>query len=350
MRILVDGRSLGGGSRMPVAAAGLALRGHEVHWLGPAGAVPAGVTLPVVRGLLGLPGRQAEVVVGGGGAAFPAALAGWLAGARVMVLDLSTARLDRWRWLDRWAWDSIYAAGLVDDAEAPMLSLDTRGLERERIGLWPAVAPAGAPDPAHPDSEVLERACERALARERSRIPRPAVFLDRDGTLIRETGYLADPDAVELLPGAARALRDLAAAGYPLVVVSNQSGIARGLFSEARVHATMARLRAQLRARGVELTAIYFCPHHPEQGCPCRKPRPGLLERAADDLGLLLERSVMIGDKRIDAVAGREAGGRGVLVRTGYGREEERAGGGAPVADRVCEDLPGAAEWLLESG
>jgi D-glycero-D-manno-heptose 1,7-bisphosphate phosphatase len=110
----------------------------------------------------------------------------------------------------------------------------------------------------------------------------------------------------------------------------------------------MARLRERLRAHGVELAAIYFCPHHPEAGCPCRKPRPGLLERAADDLDLALTRSVTIGDKRIAAATGRNAGGRGILVRTGYGRTEEGQGEGqGPPPDRVCEDLPAAAEWLL---
>ena len=346
MKVLAHGPSLGAGARMSMALAGLGLRGHEVAWLGPMGQASVG-DLPV-RSLREVVGLGSDLVVGGRGAPFATALAGRIAGASVMVLDLDRAALDRWSWLDRWAWGALYAAGLVDEAEAEQWVADPRGLARERIGLWPAGAPPEAPDPAHRDTEVLERACERALARHRGGAARPAVFLDRDGTLVRETGYLSDPEGLELLPGVASALRDLAAADLPLVLISNQSGVRRGLFREADVHAVMARLRRRLRERGVELTAIYFCPHRPEDGCPCRKPRTGLLSRAADDLHLDLRGSVMIGDKRIDAAAGRLAGGQGILLRTGYGRDEERAGDPAlPAPDHVSEDLAAAAAWWL---
>lgn len=317
---------------MVSALEGLALRGHDVVWPGAAGDRSA----------------AAEIVVGGVEAPMRTALSGWLAGAQVMLLDLHVAGLDRWRWLDRWAWHSLFSVGLIEEAESDRMAADPRGLAHERIGLWPGVAPAGAPDPAHPDVEVLERACERALARHRGGAARPGVFLDRDGTLVRETEYLRDPEAVELLPGVARALRNLVEAGVPLIVVSNQSGVGRGMFTAAEVHAVMARLRRELRIHGVEISAIYFCPHRPDEGCPCRKPRAGLLERAAEDLHLSLAGSVMIGDKRIDAAAGRIAGGRGVLVRTGYGREEElRTDAPGPPPDRVCDDLAAAVAWWL---
>jgi len=318
---------------MATALAGLGLRGHEVAWSGAAQDTGAG---------------GAEIVVGGGEAPTRAALTGRLAGARVMLLDLHVASLDRWGWLDRWAWDSLFSVALVEEQDAGSLAADPRGLARERIGLWPAGPPGATPDPAHPDVEVLERACERALARHRGGAARPAVFLDRDGTLVRETGYLSDPEALELLPGVGRALRNLVEAGVPLVVVSNQSGVGRGMFTSADVHAVMARLRHRLCAHGVELSAIYHCPHRPEEGCPCRKPRAGLLERAAEDLHLSLADSVMIGDKRIDAAAGRRVGGRGVLVRTGYGREEEeRTDAPGPPPDRVCDNLAAAVAWWL---
>ncbi len=333
MRLRVHGSSLRhSGARMANALAGLALRGHEVVWAGAAADRSA----------------RAEIVVGGVEAPMRTALSGWLGGAQVMVLELNLEGLDQWRWSDRWAWDSLFSVGLIEEAESDRMAADPRGLARERIGLWPDVAPAGASDAAHPDVEVLERSCERALARYQGGALRSGVFLDRDGTLVRETGYLSNPESVELLPGVARALRNLVEAGVPLVVVSNQSGVGRGMFTSADVHAVMARLRRELRIHGVEISAIYFCPHRPDEGCPCRKPRTGLLERAAEDLRLSLADSVMIGDKRIDAAAGRTAGGRGVLVRTGYGCEEElRSDVPGPPPDRVCDDLIAAVAWWL---
>jgi D-glycero-D-manno-heptose 1,7-bisphosphate phosphatase len=214
--------------------------------------------------------------------------------------------------------------------------------------LWSDDLPADGADPGHGDTEVLERACERALARQRSRAARPAVFLDRDGTLVREVGYLSDPDDLELLPGVPQALRDLQAAGLALVVISNQSGVGRGLFPLTRVHQAMARLRTRLRGEGIELDGIYFCPHRPEAGCACRKPGGLLLERAAEDLGLSLRASAMVGDKRLDVETGHRVGARGLLVRTGYGRDEERKEGTALEApDAVCDDLGAAAQWIL---
>jgi histidinol phosphatase-like enzyme len=121
------------------------------------------------------------------------------------------------------------------------------------------------------------------------------------------------------------------------------------LFTLERVYQAMARLRELLRPHDVELDAIYVCPHRPEENCPCRKPRTGLLERAAEDQWLTLTGSTMVGDKRIDAETGQNAGGHGVLVRTGYGRDEETADEGAATRppDAVCEDLAAAVRWVL---
>lgn len=333
---------------MPAAIGGLALRGHDVTWLGEGAPGVAAHAIRTAAGSADLRGVGADVVVGGGTGPARAAAAGWLAGAHVMVLDLTQESVTRWGPLERWAWQSLHSTGLLEETEAARFAAAPVGIDHERIGLWPAAPAAAAPDAAHPDTEVLERACERAIASHRGRAARPAVFLDRDGTLIRETGYLSDADALELLPGVPRALRNLAQAGYPLIVVSNQSGIGRGMFSASRAHAVMARMRERLREQGVELTSIRFCPHRPEEDCACRKPRSGLLELAAEDLHLSLRDSVMIGDKLIDVAAGQNAGGRGVLVRTGYGREEEaRIGAGVARPDRVCDDLPSAVEWLL---
>ena len=142
---------------------------------------------------------------------------------------------------------------------------------------------------------------------------RPAVFLDRDGTLVEDVGYPRDPEAVRLLDGAPEALAALRRAGFALVVVSNQSGIGRGLVTEEEAEAVHERFVRELRAHGVELDDARYCPHAPEDACACRKPEAGLLRDSARELGLDLERSFMVGDKPSDVEAGRAAGCRTVL-------------------------------------
>ncbi|MDY3552451.1 HAD family hydrolase [Gemmata sp. JC717] len=157
---------------------------------------------------------------------------------------------------------------------------------------------------------------------------RDAVFLDRDGTLIEEVHYLARPEQVKLIPGAADAVRRLNAAGVLVVVVTNQGGVARGYFPESRVTEVHEHLAALLAQQGARVDAFYYCPHHPTEGsdayrvvCDCRKPRPGMLLTAARDLDIELSRSWMIGDKPCDAGAGHAAGCRSLLVRTGHGAD-----------------------------
>jgi len=351
VKLLVDGGSLSPAGRMGLAASGLALRGHEVLWHGPGIGDGAGrAPRPAPAGIR-LARERADLVLGGGAHPARTALAGWLGGAHGMVLGLEGSVGRDWRALDRWAWSTLYSSGLVEESDAEAARTRLHGLGLDRLALWSSEPPPAVPDATHLDTEILERACERALARHRGRVSRPAVFADRDGTLVVERGYLSDPDDLELLPGVPQALRNLRAQGFALVLVSNQSGVGRGLFPLSRVYQAMARLRRLLRARGVELDAVYFCPHRPEAGCACRKPAPGLLERAAEDLVLDLSRSVMIGDKLIDVETGHRAGAGGVLVRSGYGRDEERrlAGEGVPrPPDRVCEDFAEAARWLIE--
>jgi D-glycero-D-manno-heptose 1,7-bisphosphate phosphatase len=145
---------------------------------------------------------------------------------------------------------------------------------------------------------------------------RAAVFLDRDGTIIHDDGYLADASRVRLLPGAADALRALAAE-RSLVVVSNQSGIARGLIRPAELAAVHARMVEVLAAEGITLAATYYCEHGPDDGCSCRKPLPGMLQTAAREHALDLSRSIMIGDKPSDVAAGVAAGCRASFLFTG---------------------------------
>lgn len=187
-------------------------------------------------------------------------------------------------------------------------------------------------------------------------VSRPAVFIDRDGTLTEEVGYVNHPSRLRLLPRSAEAIRRLNAAGVAAVVVTNQAGIARGYFSEDVLHAVNASLVSQLKDADAYLDGIYVCPHHPTEGqppfradCDCRKPRPGLLVRAAGELGLDLRASTMVGDKASDLVPARGLGARGVLVLTGYGRGEweYRRDHFAVSPDHVAGDLLDAVEWVL---
>ncbi|MBK8725326.1 MAG: HAD family hydrolase [Holophagaceae bacterium] len=178
---------------------------------------------------------------------------------------------------------------------------------------------------------------------------RPAVFLDRDGTLNEEVDYLHKADELVLIPGAAAAVARLNAKGIPVVVVTNQSGIGRGYYGMADFEQVMARMADLLHREGAHMDAVYVAPHH-EQGVgdfahpdhPDRKPNPGMLQRAAGEHGLDLARSWMVGDKDIDLAAGRAAGCRVALVRTGYGRSVDGS-----LADLVAEDLAGAVEGIL---
>jgi D-glycero-D-manno-heptose 1,7-bisphosphate phosphatase len=178
--------------------------------------------------------------------------------------------------------------------------------------------------------------------------PGSAVFLDRDGTLNLETGYLHDWADWRWFPGAPRALARLYGSGYRLVVVSNQSGLARGLYGTEAVNVLHRRVNEELALFGAVVEAFYYCPHHPKftGDCPCRKPKPGLLRRAEAELGLDCKHSWMIGDKISDILAGRAAGCRSVLVRTGYGREAEAD---APEGLTVVDDLPEAAEYIIRT-
>lgn len=177
---------------------------------------------------------------------------------------------------------------------------------------------------------------------------RRAAFLDRDGTIIREREYLADPDGVQLVDGAVDALRRLAAHGFALVVVTNQSGIARGLYTESDFRAVQSRLEMILAADGVVFDAVFHCPHHPDVTgpCDCRKPGLDMYRAAAALLDLDLAASLFIGDRIRDVIPALTAGGRGFLVRTGYGRQEEPD---VPAGVRVADDLAEVARIVTPS-
>ncbi len=174
-----------------------------------------------------------------------------------------------------------------------------------------------------------------------------AVFLDRDGTLIEDRRYAADPTAVRLLPGVPEALVALRGAGFRLVVITNQSGIARGLITHAQYAAVRDRLDALLRAAGASLDATYMCPHHPDATgeCECRKPAPGMFRRAARDLGIDLGRSYLVGDRWRDVAAANALGARGILVPAPGTPSEEIERARAELA--VAPTLGGAARRIL---
>jgi len=183
------------------------------------------------------------------------------------------------------------------------------------------------------------------------------VFIDRDGTLTEEVGYVNHPKRLRLLPRSAEAIRRLNVADVAAVVVTNQSGVARGYFSEDVLHAVNAELVAQLKQAEAHLDGVYVCPHHPTEGappfrrrCDCRKPRPGLLRRAATELGLDLASSAVVGDKPSDMAVARAVGARSVLVLTGYGLGEwvHRRDRFPIVPDHVAEDLLDAVNWILD--
>jgi len=178
-----------------------------------------------------------------------------------------------------------------------------------------------------------------------------AVFLDRDGTLIVERGYITVPEGVELMPGAAAAVTRLREAGWKVFVVTNQGAVAKGLITEEELGLIHFRMVALLAEAGAEIDGVYYCPHHPDGDqlqysveCDCRKPRPGMLERASSEHDVDLARSVMIGDTLRDLEAGRAAGAKAVLVLTGKGAATAELDHGA---DHVAPDLAGAVRWLL---
>ena len=173
-----------------------------------------------------------------------------------------------------------------------------------------------------------------------------AVFLDRDGTLNTEVGYVTRPEMLELIPGAAEAVAELCRAGWQVFVFTNQAGIGRGLYTEIDLAMIHAKLIAEIEAAGGTISGIYFCPHAPDAGCNCRKPLPGLLRLAAQEHTLDLTECVVIGDSLRDIEAGHAAGCRTILVLTGHTTEELAAA--FPVAPTlICPNLPAAVSQLI---
>jgi D-glycero-D-manno-heptose 1,7-bisphosphate phosphatase len=184
----------------------------------------------------------------------------------------------------------------------------------------------------------------------------PAVFLDRDGTIIDEVGYLDRPDRVTLYPFSIAAIRALNRAGFRTVLVTNQSGIARGFFNEAMVATVHAHLAGLLAEGGAYLDAYYYCPHHPDGhvapyagACDCRKPGRGLVDRAMREFGVDPARSFAIGDRWVDVQLAEHVGAKGILVRTGYGTIEETRRPRPVAPHAIVNNLVEAVGWVLST-
>ena len=187
---------------------------------------------------------------------------------------------------------------------------------------------------------------------------RPAVFLDRDGTMIHDVGYLSRHEEIEWFPWTMDAIRLLNRAGYLVCVVTNQGGIALGLFDGSFVDEVHAAMAATLQGSGAAVDGWFYCPHHPravteelKTPCPCRKPGRGMIDAACAKFDIDLSRSWVIGDRDIDVLMAQGVGAQGILVRTGYGERAARlVGAGLPEGTMVASDLMEAVSMVLAEG
>jgi len=178
------------------------------------------------------------------------------------------------------------------------------------------------------------------------------VFLDRDGTLNEDTGYIASPEELTLFPGVAKAIARLNHEGARVILITNQSGVARGLLTLSDVDAIHHKLKMDLQTEGGWLDAIYFCPHHPDEGCRCRKPNPGMIEQAQATMEMVLSRSYVLGDKYLDMALAQNIDAMGVLVTTSsYSHEALQAiQAGSLKTAHVAASFPEAVDWVIQDG
>jgi D-glycero-D-manno-heptose 1,7-bisphosphate phosphatase len=179
---------------------------------------------------------------------------------------------------------------------------------------------------------------------------KPAVFIDRDGTINEEVGYLNHISRLRIFPFVPAAIRKLNHRGLAVIVVTNQSGVARGYFPEALVREVNEAVIQQLSSAGARLDGVYYCPHAAADGCACRKPGPGMIEQAAAEHGLDLQRSFVVGDRYADVELAHNVGARSILVRTGYGEGELQlhAAGWKLKPEFIATDFAQAVDWILE--
>jgi len=181
-----------------------------------------------------------------------------------------------------------------------------------------------------------------------------AVFVDRDGTIVEDIGYMNSPEQIKFIPGSLEAIKKLNNAGYKVIVITNQAGVARGLVAEDMLQTIDKTLHKLILNSGAHLDGLYYCPHHPEYGvypykqvCECRKPHPGLLKRAQKHFDIDLSLSFMIGDKATDVEAGKRAGTKTIFLLTGKGKKEESKIKDQP--NHIAKNLLEAVKWIVES-
>lgn len=173
-----------------------------------------------------------------------------------------------------------------------------------------------------------------------------AVFLDRDGTINEDTGYIDSPERLVFIDGAASAIKKLNSKGFKVIVITNQSGIGRGYFSKEAADAVNKKLEDVLEKQSAHLDGIYYCPHHPDDNCECRKPKIGLLEKARKDLDIDFKKSYVVGDKISDVELAHNIGGKGILVLTGSGKEHKGLIKSKP--SYIAHNLKDAVEWIIK--
>lgn len=176
-----------------------------------------------------------------------------------------------------------------------------------------------------------------------------AVFFDRDGVINKEIGYLDSPDKVEIIPGVSEAIKLLNENDFIVIIITNQSGIARGYFTENTLIEINNYIKSELEKQQAKIDAIYFCPHHPDDNCQCRKPKIGLIKKAEIEMGIDLARSYLIGDKITDIETGVNAKLKSILLLTGYGKQEkEKLKDSGIEVDYIAKDPLSAIEWILK--
>jgi len=175
-----------------------------------------------------------------------------------------------------------------------------------------------------------------------------AVFIDRDGTINVNSGYISNPDQFKMYPNVAKGIKLLYNEGFKIIIITNQSGIARGYFSKEKLEEIHDKMKKGLSEENVEIDAIYYCPHHPDENCKCRKPKPGLLEQAIKDFDIDVNNSFFIGDRMLDVEAGKKVGCRTVLIPEDKELVQKEMEKSNVKPDHVCNDFYTGAKWISE--